>query len=144
MTNVNTASVFASFDRFAATTQQARADLCAALKAQGLTTYEAVRPLAIEWAGLRCKCALVEGKGKAVGSKVLDRTHRNYEAARKAAQRLMAVFTPPTAKVSHATEPVSLTRAQKQAATAFLAQFQGDTLDAQIKAAVRALRALQA
>ncbi len=139
---INTVSVFAAFDRFAASIDNSRAKLCAALKAEGLTTREAVQPYALEWAAKRNGCALVEGKRKAAGRIVLDRTHPAYEAARKSAQRLMDAFEAPERVVSAHKPAVQVSRAQRAALMAALAEFDGDTLEAQIRAAVKALRSL--
>lgn len=140
---INTASVFAAFDRYAAALNNSRATLCAALKAEGLTTREAVQPYAIEWAAKRSGCPLVEGKRKAAGRVVLDRTHHAYEAARKAAQRLMDAFEAPERKVSaHKPAVQQVSRAQRAALMAALAEFDGETLEAQVRAAIKALRSL--
>ena len=139
---INTASVFAAFDRYAASVDNSRAALCAALKAEGLTTREAVQPHAIAWAAQRNGCPLVEGKRKAAGRVVLDRTHAKYEAAKKTAQRIMDAFAAPIVERSAHKPAVQVSRAQRAALMAALAEFDGDTLEAQIRAAIKALRAL--
>lgn len=140
--SINTASVFAAFDRYAASVDNSRATLCAALKAQGLATREDVQPYAVEWAAKRTGCALVEGKRKASGRVVLDRTHAKYEAAKTAARRVMEAFEAPVVQRSAHKPAVQVSRAQRAALMAALAEFEGDTLEAQIRAAVKALRAL--
>lgn len=139
---INTASVFAAFDRYAAAIDNSRATLCAALKAEGLTTREAVQPYAIEWAAKKNGCPLVEGKRKAAGRVVLDRTHPAYEAARKSAQRLMDAFEAPVRTVSAHKPAVAVSRVQRAALMAALAEFDGETLEDQIRAAIKALRSL--
>lgn len=140
---INTASVFAAFDRYGKALDTSRKELCAALKAAGLMTREAVQPYALQWAAERNGCPLVEGKRKASGRVVLDRTHHAYEAARKTAQRVMDAFEAPERTVSaHKPAVQQVSRAQRAAALAFCAEFDGETLEAQIRAAVKALRAL--
>lgn len=140
MANISTA--FAAFNTFAAATDNNRATLCAALKAAGYLTYESVFEVATQWAAKRTGCPLVQAER---GDKiVLDKASPKYEAAKTARRRVCEAFQKPERAVKssgHAAKPV-VTRAQRAAATAFLATFEGDTLDAQIKAAVAALRAL--
>lgn len=139
---INTAAIFAAFDAYASAIDSSRAALCAALKAQGLTTREAVQPHAIAWAAKKTGCALVEGQRKAAGKVVLDRTHARYEAAKTAARRVMEAFEAPVVQRSTHKPAVAVTRAQRDALMAALAEFDGDTLEAQIRAAVKALRAM--
>lgn len=140
MANVNTA--FTAFDTFTASARKAGSDMCAALKAAGYTTYESVFEVATLWAAKRAGCPMV--KAERGDKMVMDRNHATYEAARKARTRVCDMFKAPVRAErpsGHAAKPV-VTRAQRAAATAFLAEFGGDTLEAQIKAAVAALRAL--
>lgn len=139
---INTVSVFRAFDAYASAVDNSRAALCAALKAEGLTTREAVQPYAVEWAAKKNGCALKDGERKAAGKVVLDRTHPKYEAAKKTAQRIMDAFEAPVVQRSAHKPAVAVTRAQRAALMAALAEFDGDTLEAQIRAAVKALRAL--
>lgn len=86
--------IFAAFDTFAKSEDNARQKLVQSLQRLGITTLEDVRPYALAWASARTGCQLVAGKRKASGSLVLDNAHPKYEAAKKATQRLMAAFTP--------------------------------------------------
>lgn len=140
MANINTA--FTAFDTFAHASHTNAATLVQAIKAAGYTTYAEVFEVATAWASKRSGCKLIAAER---GEKlVLDKASPKYEAAKTARRRVCAVFTNPERAMKssgHAAKPV-VTRAQRAAATAFLATFEGDTLDAQIKAAVAALRAL--
>lgn len=142
MANVNNA--FTAFDTFTASARKAGSEMCAALKAAGFDTYEAVFEVATQWAANRTGCPMVKAER---GDKiVLDKAHAKYEAAKTARRRVCDMFNAPAKTVKqsgHAATPV-VTRGQKQAAMAFLAEFEGDTLAAQIKAAERVLRALKA
>lgn len=139
---INTASVFAAFDAFASAVDNSRVALCKALRAEGLTTREAVQPYALEWAAQKNGCALVEGKRCGAGKVVLDRKHPKYEAAKSSARRVMEAFAAPERKASAHKPAVQVPRAQRAAALAFCAEFEGDSLEAQVRAAVKALRAL--
>ena len=140
MTNVNNA--FTAFNAYATAIDSSRTKLCAALKSAGYATYESVFEVATQWASKRTGCPLVKAER---GDKVvLDKNHKAYEAAKTSRRRVCEAFEQPERKAKqsgHAAKPV-VTRAQKQAATAFLAQFQGDTLATQIKAATAVLRAM--
>jgi hypothetical protein len=142
MTNVNNA--FNAFNAYATAIDTSRVKLCAALKSAGYATYESVFEVATQWASKRTGCPLVQAER---GDKVvLDKNHKGYEAAKTARRRVCEVFEQPERKVKqsgHAAKPV-VTRAQKAAATAFLAEFEGDTLAQQIKAATALLRSLAA
>ena len=61
---------------------------------------------------------LVDGAGKATGTKVLDKTHAKYEAAKKALQRLVIDIV---GKTSNATEEIEIP-AELLAAAAKLAK----------------------
>lgn len=139
---INTTAIYAAFDAYASAVDNSRAALCAALRAEGLTTREAVQPHAVAWAAKKTGCALVEGKRVAAGKVVLDRTHTKYEAAKTAARRVMEAFAAPIIERSAHKPAVQVSRAQRAALMAALAEFDGDTLEAQIRAAVKALRAL--
>lgn len=93
-TSINTTAAFIAFDKFAATTQKANDTLVSALGKAGITTLEAARPVAMQWVSARTKCPIVSGAGKATGRMVLDAKHANYEAAKKALQRVMSAFSP--------------------------------------------------
>ena len=143
---VNTSIIFAAFDAWAKAQVGAASALCAALKGQGITTREEAQPHAIAWAAKNNRCPLVEGQKAAKGRAVLDRNHPNYEAAKKAAQRLLDAISDKPAKQPSASahKVVTVTRAQRAAAMAFLAEFDGESLEAQIRAARAALQALVA
>lgn len=72
--------------------------------------------------------AVVEGQGKATGSMVMDSESAKYEAAKTALRRMLDDIYGGEGKA----EPVRVTRAQRQAARSFLAQF--DSLSAAIAA----------
>lgn len=91
----NKQAIFGIFDTYAASVQQARKVMVDDLRKAGVTTYEQARPLAMEWASKKTRCPLVEGRGKAQGTMVLDRTHEAYESARKTVQRVCEAFTQP-------------------------------------------------
>lgn len=139
---INTVAVFTAFDTFASALDNSRAELCKALKAEGLTTREAVQPYAIEWAAKKNGCALKDGARCAAGKVVLDRSHPKYEAAKSSARRVMEAFTAPIVERSAHKPAVQVSRAQRAALMAALAEFDGDSLEAQVRAAVKALRAL--
>ena len=93
-TSINTKDAYDAFDKFAKAQDDSRETLVKELREAGITTLEAARPIAMQWVSARTKCPIVDGGGKAKGSKVLNRMHRNYEAAKKALQRIMGAFTP--------------------------------------------------
>lgn len=109
-TSINTQAAFVAFDKFARAQDASRETLVRELRAAGITTLEEARPIAMQWVGAKCKCPIVSGSGKATGRKVLDASHRNYEAAKKSLQRVMNVFEPkaksgkPTAQKADAVE----------------------------------------
>ena len=139
---INTVAVFNAFDTFASALDNSRAELCKALKAEGLTTREAVQPYAIAWAAKKNGCALKDGARCASGKVVLDRKHARYEAAKSSARRVMEAFEAPEVQRSAHKPDVAVTRAQRAAALVFCAEFEGDSLEAQVRAAIKALRAL--
>jgi len=121
---MNKTIIFGIFDTYAASVQHARKVMVDALRKAGVTTYEQARPLAMEWAAKKTGCSLVEGRGKAQGTMVLDRTHDGYESARKTVQRVCEAFTKPEAPSERKEVDVvaallkryeSLTPAQKRA-----------------------------
>lgn len=97
---------------------QARVNAVKALHKLGVTTYEQAKPLAVEFAGIAKKCPVVEGRGKAQGTMVLDREHANYENAKKFAQRVCNAFNKP--------EPTSQ-RAEVDVVAALLKKFEALT-----------------
>jgi hypothetical protein len=83
---------------------------------------------------------LIDGEGKAKGSKVLDKAHANYEACRKALSRLVNdISGEVSAKREELFKP---TKAQLKAAMDFLAMFEGETLNAQAATARKVLSAI--
>jgi hypothetical protein len=92
--SINTQAAFVAFDKFAKADDTSRITLVKELREAGITTLEVARPIAMEWVSAKTKCPIVDGAGKATGRKVLDASHGNYEAAKKALQRLMGAFEP--------------------------------------------------
>jgi hypothetical protein len=74
--------------------------------------------------------AVVDGQGKATGSLVMDSESASYEAAKTALRRMLDDIY--GGGGDGKAEPVRVTRAQRQAAKSFLAQF--DSLSAAIAA----------
>lgn len=139
----NITAIHSAFSSFVKATADARKQLIDALRAAGVTTVEEARPHTITWASKQYACPLVEGSRKANGRMVLDRDHKNYEAARKAAQVLQRAIEAGTVKrEERAVQQVVVTRAERAAAMAFLSTFEGATLAEQIRAAKRVLAAL--
>lgn len=112
---INTVAAFAAIDAFAAAIDTSRSVLCAALIKAGVVTREDAMPVVTTWAAQRTGCPLVDGKGKAKGTMVLDSTHATYEAAKKARYRVMEAFCPaekPAVKPADKKEAKPLTRAE--------------------------------
>ena len=75
---------------FAAALNSATKTLREAALAAGFKTPEEAQPLVLEWASKRYSVPLVESKSpRNKGAKVLDRSASGFEAAKKAAQRVM-------------------------------------------------------
>jgi hypothetical protein len=91
--------VFAAFDAFVLTMNGATQILRQKLVDLNISVEEC-SPYVIAWAGERHGVALVEGQRKAKGRMVLDSDAKNYEAAKKAAQRMMDALTGDADKVS--------------------------------------------
>lgn len=117
---INTTAAYVALDKFAKAQDTSRATLVKELGKAGITTLEDARPIAMQWVSARTKCPIVSGSGKATGRKVLDAKHRNYEAAKKALQRVMEAFAPkaksgkPTANKA---DPIKLLVTRYQALT---------------------------
>lgn len=94
MSKINHTAAVAALNTFAMAAQNANTALVAAMRRAGVTTLEDVTPIVLTWASEKCHCPLVDGQRSAAGRKVLDKTHGNYEAARKTFQRAMAAFEP--------------------------------------------------
>jgi hypothetical protein len=94
-------------------------------------SYDKVRaillPLVAGVSGVR----VLKGEGKAIGKQVLDSESEKYETARKRLQRLTnAIAKRPPITNSR----MSFTKVQVQAVESVLAEFEGETLEDQIKA----------
>jgi len=129
MTKTTTiASAFTTYinvdDKAQAALAAAKTALVAALAAAGITTRDAAYPLATEWAAKAYKAGdLLDGERKAKGTKVLDSTNANYEAARGARTRVLKVFeAAAVAKPADKAETVApTTEAEKALCAAFIA-----------------------
>ena len=119
--SINTTAAYVALDKFATTTQRANDMLVSALGKAGITTLEAVRPVAMQWVSARTKCRIVSGAGKATGRMVLDATHPKYEAAKKSLQRVMEAFAPKAksgkANKANKSDPIKLLVIRYQALT---------------------------
>lgn len=121
-------SAFTTFikadDKAKAAALAAKAALVAALAAHGITTREAAYPLATEWAAKAYNAGdLKDGERKAKGTKVLDSTNANYEAARGARTRVLNVFEAEKAAEKGESAPTvtPATEAEKALFAAFVA-----------------------
>ena len=115
---INTVAAFAAIDAFAASIDTSRSVLCRQLIEAGVVTREDAMPVVTAWAAQRTGCPLVDGKGKAKGTMVLDSTHATYEAAKKARYRVMEAFCPaekPADKGESAPTVEKATKAEKEA-----------------------------
>ena len=112
--------------------------------AKGMT-HDQVRAVILPIVASKPKYAvpLIDGKGKAQGTKVLDSTHANYENAKRAVTRLLTDIKgkqlPPS---SGASEPIVLPRGLVSGTTqkiidAGLTQAQFNEFIAQLKASVQ-------
>ena len=122
-----------------AATTQAQADVNdLATKFKG-KSRDAIRTALLPIVAEAYAVALVEGKGKATGTKVLDSEAKDYEAAKKFLQRLVGAIAPAEAK---ATSPrVDVPRALregiiKQIIAAGLDKAQFNALLAQVRDAI--------
>lgn len=87
---MNKQSLFRAFDAYAVNTQALVETLRKAALAAGFKTLEDCKPVVMEWASTKYSVALVESKSpRNKGEMVLDRSAAGFEAAKKAAQRLM-------------------------------------------------------
>ena len=141
---INTVAAFAAIDAFAASIDTSRTTLCRQLIEAGITTREDAMPVVTAWAAQRTGCPLVDGKGKAKGTMVLDSTHATYEAAKKARYRVMEAFCPaerkePAGKPADKKEARPLTRAEIVALKAAIAACGGN-----VARAVAGIKALSA
>lgn len=126
-----TTTINSAFTTFIKADDKARAALAAAktalvtaLAAAGITTREAAYPLATEWAAKAYACETKDGERKAAGTKVLDKDHANYEAARGARTRVLKVFEAEAAsvlKTESAPTVTPSTEAEKALFAAFVA-----------------------
>ena len=81
--------VYAAFEAYALTQNEAVKRLREALIEAGIPTVEDAEPYVTAWASKRYGVPLVEGTKIAAGRLILDKTAAKYEAARKARQRIM-------------------------------------------------------
>jgi len=94
-------------------------------------SYDKVREILLPLVAGASSVTLVKGSGKAEGKKVLDSEADNYETARKRLQRLTKAIA---VKKPSEDSRMSFTKVQLSAVTRALAEFEGETLDEQIKA----------
>lgn len=126
--NTAIASAFTAFvkadDKAKTALATARTTLVTALAAHGITTREAAYPLATAWAAKAYNAGdLIAGERKAKGTKVLDSTNANYEAARGGRTQVLKVFEAAVvAKPVDKAETVTpTTEAEKALCAAFIA-----------------------
>ena len=94
-------------------------------------SYDKVRAILLPLVAGVSGVSVLEGEGKATGKQVLDSDAKNYETARKRLQRLTnAIAVRPPVENSR----MSFTKVQVKAVESVLAEFEGETLDDQIKA----------
>jgi hypothetical protein len=87
---MNKQSLFRAFDAYAVGSQNLVETLRKAAVEAGFKTLEDCKPVVTEWASKKYGVPLVESKSpRNKGEMVLDRAAAKYEAAKKAAQRLM-------------------------------------------------------
>jgi len=87
---MNKQSLFRAFDAYAVGSQNLVETLRKAAVKAGFKTLEDCKPVVTEWASKKYGVPLVESKSpRNKGEMVLDRAAAKYEAAKKAAQRLM-------------------------------------------------------
>jgi hypothetical protein len=129
MSDINTI-ISAAFTKFVKADDKAREAIKAAraalidiLKAHGITSRELATPYATQWASKAYGCPLKAGEGKAKGQTVLDRTHAEYETARKAKGRVLAVFETEQSVDKAEAKPTEtpVTEAEKALCAAFIA-----------------------
>jgi hypothetical protein len=87
---MNKQSLFRAFDAYAVGSQTLVQTLRKAAVDAGFTTLEDCKPVILEWASTKYGVPLVESKSpRNKGEMVLDRAAAKFEAAKKAAQRLL-------------------------------------------------------
>lgn len=87
---MNKQSLFAAFSAYVAGSATLVETLRKAALSAGFQTLEDCKPVVMEWASKKYGVALVESKSpRNKGEMVLDRSAAKYEAAKKAAQRLL-------------------------------------------------------
>ena len=119
-TSINTTAAYVALDTFAGKIDGARAALVKALGKAGIATLEDARPVAMQWVSARNKCPMVSGAGKATGRMVLNKSHANYEAAKKSLQRVMDAFAPKAksgTSTANKSDPIKLLVTRYQALT---------------------------
>ena len=125
------ASAFTAFvkadDKAKTALATAKTALVTALAAHGITTREEAYPLATAWAAKAYNAGeLIDGERKAKGTKVLDSTNANYEAARGGRTQVLKVFAAvvvakPADKAESAPTVTPTTEAEKALCAAFIA-----------------------
>lgn len=87
---MNKQSLFSAFNAYVAGSQTLVETLRKATLAAGFKTLEETKPVILEWASKKYGVPLGESKSpRNKGEMVLDRAAEKFEAAKKAAQRLM-------------------------------------------------------
>ena len=87
---MNKQSLFSAFNAYVAGSQSLVETLRKAAIDAGFKTLEDCKPVVLEWASKKYNVALVESKSpRNKGEMVLDRSAAGFEAAKKAAQRLL-------------------------------------------------------
>jgi hypothetical protein len=126
-----------AFNDFFHTQQISIETLRAALKAEGIKTFEQARDALVIYAAERYGVPFKKGEGCKAGEEIMDTKHAKYKTAQKWANRkIREIFVPPAPKAKPAlrVEPTfAPSRAQKNAALALLGLCKGD---AKIAAAI--------
>lgn len=137
MSKINTA-----FTQYFHQQDISRDTLVAALKREGITTFEAAKDALVLYTAERYGVPFKKGEGCKAGEKIMDTKHAKYKTAQKWANRkIREIFVPPVKPVParKVETPVAPSRAQKNAALALLGLCKGDA-----KVAAAVLKALSA
>jgi hypothetical protein len=132
-----------AFNDFFHTQQISRDTLVAALKREGITTFEQAKDALVTYTAVRYGVPFKKGEGCKAGEQIMDTKHAKYKTAQKWANRkIREIFVPPAPKAVVARKvesSVAPSRAQKNAALALLGLCKGDA-----KAAAAILKAIAA
>jgi hypothetical protein len=132
-----------AFTQYFHTQQISRDTLLAALKAEGIVTFEDAKAALVIYTAERYGVPFKKGEGCKAGEEIMDTSHAKYKTAQKWANRkIREIFVPPAPKAKPAlrVEPTfTPSRAQKNAALALLGLCKGDA-----KAAAAILKAIAA